>query len=27
VFTRLEGTRRHYESAGVDPEYLESLIR
>ena len=27
VFTRLEGTRRHYESAGVDPQYLESLIR
>jgi 2,4'-dihydroxyacetophenone dioxygenase len=27
VFTRLEGTRRHYESAGVDAEYLESLIR
>jgi len=27
VFTRLEGTRRHYESAGVDPEYLDSLIR
>ena len=23
VFTRLEGTRRHYESAGVDPEYLD----
>src|SRR3954463_578556 len=27
VFTRLEGTRRHYESAGVDPEYLDTLIR
>ena len=27
VFTRLEGARRHYESAGVDPEYLESLVR
>ena len=24
---RLEGTRRHYESAGVAPEYLDSLIR
>jgi 2,4'-dihydroxyacetophenone dioxygenase len=27
VFSRLEGTRRHYESAGVDAEYLETLIR
>jgi 2,4'-dihydroxyacetophenone dioxygenase len=27
VFTRLEGTRRHFESAGVDPEYLDSLVR
>jgi hypothetical protein len=27
VFTRLEGTRRHYESAGVDPGYLDTLIR
>ena len=27
VFTRLEKTRRHYESAGVDSGYLESLIR
>src|ERR1043165_1142064 len=27
VFTRLEGTRRHYESAGVALQYLESLIR
>jgi 2,4'-dihydroxyacetophenone dioxygenase len=27
VFTRLEGARRHYESAGVDPGYLDTLIR
>ncbi len=27
VFTRLEGTRRHYEAAGVDPKYLDTLIR
>ena len=27
VFTRLEGTRRHYESAGVDAGYLDTLIR
>jgi 2,4'-dihydroxyacetophenone dioxygenase len=27
VLTRLEGTRRHYHSAGVDAEYLETLIR
>ena len=27
VFTRLEGTRRHYASAGVDQGYLETLIR
>src|SRR4051794_34397172 len=27
VFTRLAGTRRHYESAGVDAGYLDSLIR
>jgi hypothetical protein len=27
VFTRLENTRRHYESAGVDTGYLDSLIR
>jgi hypothetical protein len=27
VFTRLEATRRHYESAGVDAGYLETLIR
>ena len=27
VFTRVEKTRRHYESVGVDPEYLTSLIR
>jgi 2,4'-dihydroxyacetophenone dioxygenase len=27
VFTRLENARRHYESAGVDPGYVESLIR
>jgi quercetin dioxygenase-like cupin family protein len=27
VFTRLEGTRRHYESAGVDAGYVDTLIR
>ena len=27
VFTRLDGARRHFESAGIAPEYLESLIR
>jgi hypothetical protein len=27
VFTRLENTRRHYASVGVDPAYLDSLIR
>jgi 2,4'-dihydroxyacetophenone dioxygenase len=27
VFTRLEGTRRHYESVGIAPEYLDTLIR
>jgi quercetin dioxygenase-like cupin family protein len=27
VFTRLEGTRRHYDSAGIEADYLETLIR
>ena len=27
VFTRLEGTRRHYDAVGVDAKYLETLIR
>jgi 2,4'-dihydroxyacetophenone dioxygenase len=27
VFTRLEITRRHFESVGVDPEYVTTLIR
>ena len=27
VFTRLEKTRAHLDAAGVDPEYLTSLIR
>jgi 2,4'-dihydroxyacetophenone dioxygenase len=27
VFSRLENTRRHYESTGVDSDYLETLIR
>jgi hypothetical protein len=27
VFTRLAGTRRHYESNGVGAEYLDTLIR
>ena len=27
VFSRLEGTRRHYESAGVDAGYVDTLIR
>jgi hypothetical protein len=27
VFTRLEKTRRHFDAAGVAPEYLRSLIR
>jgi hypothetical protein len=26
VFTRLEGTRRHYESVGLG-EYLDTLVR
>jgi 2,4'-dihydroxyacetophenone dioxygenase len=27
VFTRLEKTRRHFQSVGVDPEHLTTLIR
>ncbi len=27
VFTRLEKTRAHFDSAGVDPKYLSGLIR
>jgi 2,4'-dihydroxyacetophenone dioxygenase len=27
VFTRLDKTRAHFDSVGVDPDYLSNLIR